>query len=205
MNFVLLIITLYTILYIFLSFLWDVKFLGNILSFWWAFSDKNREAFQFSSVAVVSDSLQPHGLQHARPPCLSPATRVYSDSCPLSRWCHPAISSPVVPFSSCLQSFPAPGSFLMSQFFISGGQGIGGATFSRVLFFLNTLLSMSLDALWLTMSYTLVVETDILLSPAWAPRLFPAILLGAFPSSLKESPHWLALTCWKLVGPPADV
>ena len=61
--------------------------------------------------------LQPHGLQHARPPCPSPTPGVYSDSCPLSRWCHPAISSSVIPFSSCLQSFPASGSFPMSQFF----------------------------------------------------------------------------------------
>ena len=83
----------------------------------------------FSSVqfsrSVVSDSLWSHGLQHARLPCLSPAPRAYSNSCPLSRWAHPAISSSVVPFSSCLQSFLAPGSFQMSQFFTSGGQSIG--------------------------------------------------------------------------------
>ena len=70
---------------------------------------------QFSSVhfscSVISDSLQSHGLQHARPPCPSPATGACSNSCPLSRWCHPTISSSVVPFSSCLQSFPASGSF----------------------------------------------------------------------------------------------
>ena len=80
---------------------------------------------QFSSVqfscSVMSNSLWPHGLQHARPPCPSPKTRVYSNSCPLSRWCHPTISSFVVPFSSHLQSFPAWGSFQMSQFFASGG------------------------------------------------------------------------------------
>ena len=62
------------------------------------------------SQSVMSDSLWPHGLQHARPPCPSPTPRVYSNSCPLSRWCHPTISSSVVPFSSCLQSFPASGS-----------------------------------------------------------------------------------------------
>ena len=66
------------------------------------------------SCSVVSDSLWPHGLQHARPPCLSPSPGVYSNSCPLSRWCHPTISSFVVPFSSRLQSFPASGSFQMS-------------------------------------------------------------------------------------------
>ena len=78
---------------------------------------------QFSH-SVVSDSLWPRGLQHARPPCPSPTPRVYSNSCPWSWWCHPNISS-VVPFSSCLQSFPASGSFQMSQFFASGGQSIG--------------------------------------------------------------------------------
>ena len=75
--------------------------------------------------SITSDSLRPHGLQHARPPCLSPTPRVYSNSCPLSQWCHPTISSSVIPFSSCLQSFPALGSFQMSQFFASGGQSIG--------------------------------------------------------------------------------
>ena len=75
---------------------------------------------QFSH-SVTSDSLQPHGLQHARPPSPSPTPRVYSNSCALSWWCHPTISSSVVPFSSCLQSFRASGSFQMSQLFASGG------------------------------------------------------------------------------------
>ena len=74
---------------------------------------------QFSR-SVMSDSLWPHGLQHARPPCPSPTPGVYSNSCPSSPWCHPAISSSVIPFSSCLQSFPASGSFPVSQFFTSG-------------------------------------------------------------------------------------
>ena len=74
------------------------------------------------SHSVMSDSLQPHGLQHARPPCPSTTPRVYSNSSPSSRWCHPTISSSVVPFSSRLQSFPASGSFSASQFFPSGGQ-----------------------------------------------------------------------------------
>ena len=76
------------------------------------------------SCSIVSDSLRPHGLQHARPPCSSPTPRVYSKSCPLSRWCHPTISSSVVPFSQ-LQSFSALGSFPVSQFFASGSQSIG--------------------------------------------------------------------------------
>ena len=73
----------------------------------------------------MSDSLRPHESQHARPPCPSPTPRVYSDSCPSSRWCHPAISSSVMPFSSCPQSLPASGSFPMSQLFTQGGQSTG--------------------------------------------------------------------------------
>ena len=95
------------------------------------------KSVQFSSVqsshSVVSYSLQPHGLQLARPPCPSPTPGVYWDSHPLSQWCHPAISSSVVPFSSCLQSFSASGSFLMSQFFTSGGQSIGVSASASVL------------------------------------------------------------------------
>ena len=87
---------------------------------------------QFSR-SVVSDSLQPHGLQHARPPCPSPTPGVHSNSCPLSGWCHPIISSSVIPFSSSLQSFPASGSFPMSQFFASGGQIIGVSASASVL------------------------------------------------------------------------
>ena len=83
-------------------------------------------SFTFSSVlfscSVLSDSLRPHGLQHTRPPCPSPTPRAYSNSCSLSQWCHPTISSSVIPFSSCLQSFPASGSFQISQLFTSGGQ-----------------------------------------------------------------------------------
>ena len=77
------------------------------------------------SHSVVSDSLWPHGLQHARLPCPSPTSKACSNSCPSSRWYHPTISSSVVPFSSHFQSFPASGSFQMSQFFASGGQSIG--------------------------------------------------------------------------------
>ena len=77
--------------------------------------------------SVLSDSLWPHGLQHARLPCLSLPPRVCSNSCPLSRGCHPTISSSVVPFSSCLQSFPASGSFPMSRLFAWGGQSIGAS------------------------------------------------------------------------------
>ena len=85
------------------------------------------EGPQFSqfSCSVVSDSLRPHGPQHARLHCPSSTPGAYANSCPLSRWCHPAILSSVIPFSSHLQSFPASGSLQMSQFFESGGQSIG--------------------------------------------------------------------------------
>ena len=87
---------------------------------------------QFSH-SVVSDSLWPHESQHARPPCPSPTPGVYLNSCPLSWWCHPTISSSVFPFSSCLQSFPASGSFQMSQLFTSDGQSIGVSPSTSVL------------------------------------------------------------------------
>ena len=87
---------------------------------------------QFSS-SVVSDYLPPHGLQHTWLPCPSPTPRACSNSCPSSRWGHPTISSSVIPFSSCLQSFPASGSFPMSQFSTSGGQSIGVSTSASVL------------------------------------------------------------------------
>ena len=81
----------------------------------------------------MSDSLRPQGLQHARPPCPSPTPRVYSNSCPSSRWCHATISSSVIPFSSCPQSFPASGSFKMSQLFTSSDQSIGVSASTSVL------------------------------------------------------------------------
>ena len=83
--------------------------------------------------SVVSDSLQPHGLQHARLPCPSPTPGACSNLCPLSWWCHLTISSSVVPFSSCLQFFPASGSFPSSQFFASGGQNVGVSASASVL------------------------------------------------------------------------
>ena len=82
---------------------------------------------------VMPDSLQPYGLQHARLPCPSLSPEIYSNPCPLSQWCYPAISYSVIPFSSCLQSFPASGSFPMSQFFASGGQSTGVSASASVL------------------------------------------------------------------------
>ena len=85
------------------------------------------------SCSVLSISLWSHGLQHARLPCPSPTSGVYSNICPLSRWCHPTISSSVFPFSSCLRFFPASGSLPMSQFLPSGGQSIGVSASASVL------------------------------------------------------------------------
>ena len=101
--------------------------------FWDTFYDLS-SSVQFSSVAQsYSDSLQLHELQHARPPCPSPTPGVYPNSCPLSQWYHLTISSSVVPFSSCLQSFPTLGSFQMSQLFTSSGQSIGLSASTSVL------------------------------------------------------------------------
>ena len=93
---------------------------------------KWHQSVQFTR-SLVSNSLQPHGLQRARPPCPSPTPRASSNSCPSSWWCHPTISSSVVPFSSCLQSFPAPRSFQMSQLSASGGQSIGASASASLL------------------------------------------------------------------------
>ena len=88
---------------------------------------------QFSSVAQLCPTLQPHESQHTRPPCPAPTPGVYPNSCPSSQWCHPAISCSVVPFSSCPQSLPASGSFPMSQLFPWGGQSIGVSASTSVL------------------------------------------------------------------------
>ena len=112
------------------SFIWS--FWGLFLNFskW----DLAIFSVQFSSVAQSCPTLcNPHGLKHTRPHCHSPTPRVYSNSSPLSQWCHPAISSSVIPFSSCPQSFPASGSFEMSQLFASGGQSIGVSASTSVL------------------------------------------------------------------------
>ena len=84
----------------------------------------SRNTVWFSHL-VMSDSLRHHGLQHTRPPCPSPTPRIYPNSCTLSQWCHPTISSSIIPFSSCHQSFTASGSFPMSQLFATGSQSIG--------------------------------------------------------------------------------
>ena len=106
--------------------LWELQNCNLLLN------NPQQENVQFSR-SVVSDSLRPHGLQHMRPPCPSLTPGVYSNSCPLSQWCHPTISSSVVPFSSHLYSFPASESFPVSQFFASGGQSIGASASASVL------------------------------------------------------------------------
>ena len=95
-------------------------------------SHKKFSSVQFSR-SVMSDSLRSHESKHSRPPCPSPTPGVYSNSCPLSWWCHPTVSSSVIPFSSCLQSFPASGSFQMSQFFTSDAESIGVSALASVL------------------------------------------------------------------------
>ena len=97
------------------------------------YSLKYKDQHRKFSRSVVSDSLWPHELQHARPPCPSPTPGAHPNSCPLSRWCHPAISSSVVPFSSCPQSLPALESFPVSQLFTWGGQSFGVSALASVL------------------------------------------------------------------------
>ena len=106
----------------------------------WKYEGKRNQGWlqdQISSVqfsrSVMSNSLQPHELQQSRPPCPSPTPRVYPNPCPLSRWCHLTISCSVIPFSSCLQSFPTSGYFQISQLFASGGQNTGVSASTSVL------------------------------------------------------------------------
>ena len=103
---------------------------GKKVTFSWAVAEGSSVQFSHS---VVSDSLWSHGLQHTRPPCPSPTPGVHPNLCPLSQWCHPIISSSVIPFSSCSQSFPESGSFPMSQLFTWGGQSIGVSASTSVL------------------------------------------------------------------------
>ena len=107
----------------------------SVLTIWWCPCVKSSLVLLFNSVQSLSrvQLFEIHGLQHARLPCPSPTPRACPNSCPLSQWCHPPISSSVILFSSCLQSFPASGSFPFSQFFASGGQSIGVSASTSVL------------------------------------------------------------------------
>ena len=112
--------------------IWIIQFF-KVVILWIRSIISNEESSVQFSCSVMSDSLRPHGLQHPRLPCQSPTPGVCSDSCPLSWWCHPTISSSVFPFSSCLQSFPESESFPMSQFLASGGQSMGVSASASVL------------------------------------------------------------------------
>ena len=148
----------------------------------------------------MSDSLRPDGLQHTRSPCPSPNPRVYANSCPLSQWCHPTISSSVVPFSSCLQSFPASGSFQMRQLFVSGGQSTGVSASGSV-------LPMNIQdwfPLWWTGWISLLSKTLKSLlqhhsseaSILWCSPFFIVQLSDPYMTTRKT----IALTRWTFVG-----
>ena len=115
------------------SCLWSECRQNLVMAFlFWCAILRTKSSANFIS-SFVSDSLWPHESQQARPPCPSPTPRVYPNSCPSSQWCHPALSSTVIPFSSCPQSFPTSGSFPMSQLFTWGGQSIGAAASTSVI------------------------------------------------------------------------
>ena len=145
---------------------------------------------RFSSVQFsrsdVSDSLWPHGLQHSRPPSPSPAAGVYSNSCPLSRWCHPTISSSVVPFSSHLQSFPASESFQMSQFFTSGGQSIVVSALASVIEY-SGLISFRMD--WLDL-LTVQGTLKSLLQVRGIKCIFDLMIFSTNNGFIRLKPHW---------------
>ena len=137
----------------------------------------------------MSNSLLPHGLQHTRPPCPSPTPEVYSNSCPLSQWCHPAISSSAIPFSSRFQSFPASGFFPMSQFFTSGGPGI-------IVSALASVLPMNIQG-WFPLGLTGMIflqskEPSIL----WHSAFFIVQLSHPYMTTGKIT----ALTIWTFIG-----
>ena len=142
----------------------------------------------------MSNSLQPHGLQHTRPPCPSPIPGVYSNPCPLSRWCHPTISSSVVPFSSCPQSLPASGSFTMSQILAWGGQSIGVSASVSVL---------SMD-IWVDFLYDWLIWSPCSLrdsqdsSPAPQFESINSLVLSFLysPTLTSIHDHWKNL-CWQ--------
>ena len=120
------------IMCLFFFFLWKKITTHSVRCLPSYFSGCRGRSVQFSH-SVVSDSLRPHGLQHARPPCPSPVPGACSNSHPSSQWCHPTISSSVIPFSSCSQSFPSSGSFPMSQLFATDGQSIGASAWASIL------------------------------------------------------------------------
>ena len=148
----------------------------------------------------MSDSLRHHGLQHARLPCPSPSPRACLNSCPWSRWCHPTVSSSVVPFSSCLPSFPASGSFLMNWLFPSGGQSVGASASASVLpmniqdwfsLELTGLFSLQSKGLSRVFSNTTVSKASIL----WCSAFFMVQLSYSYLTTGKT----IAWTTWTFV------
>ena len=170
---------------------------------WWNIYSCLLSIFQFSSVqfshSVMYDSLWPHELQYTRLPCPSPTPGAYSNSCPLSRWWHPTISSSVIPFSSCLQSFPASGSFPMSQFFASGGQSTGASASPSVLpmniqdwfpLGMTGLISLQSKGLSTVFSNTTVQKHQFFDTQLYGPTL----------TSIHATGKTIALTRWTFVS-----
>ena len=140
----------------------------------------------------MSNSLQPHGLQHTRLPCPSPSPRAWSNSCPLRQWCHPTISPSVIPFS-CLQSFPASGSFLKSQLFASGGQSIGASASASVGYYCSA-KGLTYNVLVLTQLYlTLCDPMDCSPPDSSVHRIFQARIL-----------EWVAISYSRGSSQPRD-
>ena len=144
-------------------------------------------SIQFSC-SVLSDSLRPHEPQHARPPCPSPIPGVHPNACPLSRWCHPTISSSVVPFSSCPQSFPASGSFWASQLFSSGGKSIRASA---------SVLPMNIQG-WLPLGLTGLISlqskgiSSLLQFFVISAHILNSLCLSNFPLELSQWPEsWM--------------
>ena len=158
-----------------------------------------KEAHTYLSVqfshSVMSNSLWPHGLQHARPPCPLPTPRVYSKS--LSRWCRPTFSSSVIPFSSCLQSFPASGSFQMSQLFTSGSQSIGVSASASVLSMnIQDWSPLGLSGLISLQSKSVLQHHSSKASIFWCSAFFTVQLSHPCMTTGKT----IALTSWTFVG-----
>ena len=151
------------------------------------------------SHSVMSDSLWPHGLQHARLPCPSPSPRIGSNSCPLSQWCHPTISSSVVPFCSCLQSFPTSGSFPMSQLFASSGQSIGASASASVpqwIFRVDLLEDLLVWLFAVQETLKSLQHHNLKASILWHSAFFMIQLSPPYTTTGKT----IALTKWTVVG-----
>ena len=148
----------------------------------------------------MSDSLRPHGLQHARPPGPSPIPWVYSRSCLLSWWCHPTISSSVIPFSSCLQSFPTSGSSSVSQFFASGGQSIGVSASASPSNEYSGLISLRMD--WLDLLVVQGTLKSFLQHHSSKASILQcsAFFIGQLSHLYMTTGKTVALTGWTFVG-----